>query len=37
MRPDDVVRLRHMIEAGQSIAQFIAGRHRNDLVRDQMF
>jgi len=36
MRPDDVVRLRHMIEAGQTIAQFIIDRQRDDLDRDQM-
>jgi len=36
MRDEDRVRLLHMIEAGEAVAQFIAGRSRNDLDRDRM-
>lgn len=31
MRPNDVIRLRHMIEAAETIARFLAGRRREDL------
>jgi uncharacterized protein with HEPN domain len=34
MNPDDVVRLRHMIEAGRVLAQMIEGRQRVDLDVD---
>ena len=36
MHTDDSVRLRHMIEAAESAAQFIAGRSRSDLDTDRM-
>ena len=36
MRTEDRVRLRHMIEAAESAAQFIAGRSRSDLDTDRM-
>jgi uncharacterized protein with HEPN domain len=36
MRTEDMVRLRHMIEAAESAAQFIAGRSRSDLDTDRM-
>ncbi len=36
MKPDDVVRVRHMIEAGQSALRFVAGRQRADLDKDEM-
>ena len=36
MRDDDRVRLLHMIEAAESLAQFVAGRSRDDLDRDRM-
>jgi len=34
MKPDDLVRLRHMIEASRAIAQIISGRQRADLDAD---
>lgn len=36
MRPDDAIRIRHMIEAAESCRQFIVGRQRADLDTDQM-
>jgi len=36
MRTEDRVRLRHMIEAAESAAQFIADRSRSDLDSDRM-
>ena len=36
MRTEDTVRLRHMIEAAESAAQFIADRSRSDLDSDRM-
>ncbi len=36
MRPDDRVRLQHMVEAAGSIATFISGRTRTDLDTDRM-
>jgi uncharacterized protein with HEPN domain len=36
MRPDDLVRIRHMIEAIRSAARFAAGRSRDDLDKDEM-
>jgi hypothetical protein len=31
MQPEDVIRLRHMIEAAEAAQRFIAGRTRADL------
>ena len=36
MRDEDRVRLLHMIEASESLAQFVAGRSRDDLDGDRM-
>lgn len=36
MREDDLVRLRHMIEAAESIGEFVAGRDRAALDADRM-
>lgn len=36
MRDDDRVRLLHMIDAAESVAQFVAGRSHEDLDRDRM-
>lgn len=36
MRPDDRIRLHHMVEAGEAVAKFVAGRARADLDGDQM-
>lgn len=36
MRPDDAIRIRHMIEAGEAIAGFLEGRERADLDSDRM-
>lgn len=36
MRPDDLVRLRHMIEAAETACQFIEGRQRSELDADRM-
>jgi len=36
MPPDDLVRLRHMIDALESVGRMIAGRQRDDLDRDEM-
>ena len=36
MRSDDLVRLRHMIEAAESAIAFVSGRNRSDLDSDRM-
>jgi uncharacterized protein with HEPN domain len=36
MRDEDRVRILHMIEAGESVAQFMSGRNRDDLDEDRM-
>jgi uncharacterized protein with HEPN domain len=36
MLAEDRVRLRHMVEAGESAVQFVAGRQRADLDEDRM-
>ncbi len=36
MRPDDRVRLTHMLEACRSVSRFVAGRQRSDLDGDEM-
>jgi uncharacterized protein with HEPN domain len=36
MSPDDLVRIRHMIEAIDAAQAFVANRSRVDLDRDQM-
>ena len=36
MRPEDVTRIRHMIEAAESALRFVAGRQRADLDNDEM-
>ncbi|AWJ94808.1 DUF86 domain-containing protein (plasmid) [Azospirillum baldaniorum] len=36
MKPDDLFRIRHMIEAGESALRFITGRQRADLDGDEM-
>lgn len=36
MRDEDLVRLRHMIEAAEQVRQFISGRQRGDLDGDCM-
>jgi uncharacterized protein with HEPN domain len=36
MRPDDRVRIRHMIEAAEAAQRFIANRQRADLDTDEM-
>lgn len=36
MRDEDRIRILHMIEAAEAVAQFVAGRKRNDLDQDRM-
>jgi uncharacterized protein with HEPN domain len=36
MRDEDRVRLLHMIEAAEAVAQFLTGRSRDDFDQDQM-
>jgi uncharacterized protein with HEPN domain len=36
MRPDDVIRIRHMVEAVREALQFVSGRTREDLNDDRM-
>ena len=36
MRIEDSVRIRHMIEAAESIAEFVAGRNRSELDTNRM-
>ena len=35
MRPDDAVRIRHMIDAAETALRFIAGRTRADIDTDE--
>lgn len=36
MKPDDLIRIRHMIEASRTIARFVDGRRRAELEDDTM-
>ena len=36
MRDEDRIRILHMIDAAEAVAQFMAGRSRDDLDRDRM-
>jgi uncharacterized protein with HEPN domain len=36
MRPDDRIRVLHMIEAAETVGAFVAARHRADLDTDRM-
>jgi uncharacterized protein with HEPN domain len=36
MRKDDLIRIRHMIDAAREAIQFVADRKREDLDRDRM-
>lgn len=36
MRPEDRIRIEHMIDAAGSVARFVAGRQREDLDADEM-
>ena len=36
MRPDDVIRVRHMIEAAEAVMRFLSGRDRAALDDDRM-
>jgi uncharacterized protein with HEPN domain len=36
MPPDDRIRLRHMIEAAETVGAFVVGHHRADLDTDRM-
>lgn len=36
MRAEDVARIRHMIDAAETVRQFMAGRQRADLDSDRM-
>lgn len=36
MTPDDVIRIRHMIEAADAAAGFVAGKTRGDLTDNRM-
>lgn len=36
MRAEDVARIRHMIDAAETVAQFMSGRQRADLDTDRM-
>lgn len=36
MRDEDRIRILHMIDAADAVAQFVAGRSRDDLDRDRM-
>lgn len=36
MQPDDEVRLRHLIDAARTATEFVDGRERGDLERDEM-
>jgi uncharacterized protein with HEPN domain len=36
MRPDDEVRLRHMVDAVETALRFVAGKERSDLDTDEM-
>jgi uncharacterized protein with HEPN domain len=36
MQPDDRVRIRHMVEAAETVRSFIADRERSDFDNDRM-
>jgi uncharacterized protein with HEPN domain len=36
MRDEDRIRILHMIDAAEAVAQFVAGRSRDDLEQDRM-
>ena len=36
MRPDDLIRVRHMIDAAEAVHDFVSGRDRKDLDDDRM-
>ena len=36
MRAEDLIRIRHMVEAAEHAVRFVAGRQRADLVTDRM-
>ncbi len=36
LRPDDRVRIQHMVEAAETVRNFVAGRARSDLDNDRM-
>jgi uncharacterized protein with HEPN domain len=36
LKRDDAVRIRHMVEAGESALRFISGRQRDDIDTDEM-
>jgi uncharacterized protein with HEPN domain len=36
MRPDDRIRLEHMVDAAENVARFVSGRSRPDLDADRM-
>ena len=36
MKPDDAVRVRHMIQAAEALSDFVTGRRREDLDSDLM-
>ena len=36
MRPDDQIRLQHMLDACREASSFVAGRRRTDLGQDRM-
>ena len=36
MRPDDRIRVLHMIEAAETVGAFVVARNRNDLDADRM-
>lgn len=36
MRPEDRIRIGHMVDAAKSVARFVEGRHRSDLDDDEM-
>ena len=35
MREDDIIRLRHMLDAAREVAKFVSGRTRSDLNTDR--
>jgi len=36
MKPDDAVRIHHMIDAGKTAQSFVVGRQRDDIDTDEM-
>jgi uncharacterized protein with HEPN domain len=36
LKPDDVIRIRHMIDTAQTVRRFVTGRQRNELESDAM-